>query len=213
MIHNSVVFVIDDDESMRKSLHKLLDSANYQVELFDSAAEFLGREPHPGPSCLIVDVKMPGLNGIDLQRTLIQRRREEQLVFITGHGDIPMSVEAMKAGAVDFLAKPFKPWHLLECVENALAQSAEERDRAARRNEARALLDRLTPREFEVGQLLITGMLNKQVGAKLGMTEKTVKCHRGSLMHKLGITSVPELISIVQGAKSGPRTKAPTKVQ
>ena len=119
----------------------------------------------------------------------------------------------MKAGAADFLPKPFKPRQLLECVANALARSADQRDQAAQRNDARSLLDRLTPREFEVVQLLITGMLNKQVGAELGMTEKTVKCHRGSLMHKLGITCVPELIGIVQKAEIPPRAKAPTKVQ
>jgi FixJ family two-component response regulator len=212
MTPNAIVFVIDDDQSVRKSLQKLLDSANYEVELFKSASEFLGRPAHPGPSCLIVDVRMPGLNGIDLQKTLIQRRREEQLVFITGHGNVSMSVEAMKAGAVDFLPKPFKPKQLLKCVENALARSAEQRERAARKNDARRLLDRLTPREFEVMQLLITGMLNKQVGAELGMAEKTVKCHRGSLMQKLRITSVAQLIRIVEKAEVPSPLKSPTKV-
>jgi FixJ family two-component response regulator len=206
-----IVFGIDDDRSVRESLGRLLRSAGYKAELFNSASEFLERPPHSGPSCVIVDVKMPGLNGMELQKALIQRRREEQLVFITGHGDIPMSVEAMKAGAIDFLSKPVKPKELLRCVENALARSAEQRARAAEKNEARALLDRLTPREFEVVLLLITGMLNKQVGAALGMTEKTVKCHRGRLMQKLGITSVPELIRIVQ--KAGvPQAASPTKV-
>jgi len=154
---------------------------------------------------------MPGLNGMDLQKALIQRRREEQLVFISGHGNISMSVEAMKAGAIDFLPKPFKPKELVQCVERALARSAEQRARAAEKQAARSLLDGLTPREFEVVLLLITGMLNKQVGAALGMTEKTVKCHRGRLMQKLRITSVPELIHIVQKAEV-PRPAPPTKV-
>ena len=192
------VFVIDDDESVRKGLKRLLRSANYESEVFKSASDFLARPPHPGPACVIVDVQMPGLNGIDFQQALIQRRREEQLVFITGYGNIPMCARVMKAGAVDFLAKPFKSRELLKCVENALHRSAEQRRRAAERNEARRLLDLLTPREFEVMQLVITGMLNKQVGGELGVAEKTVKVHRGRLMQKLGVTSVAELVQMVQ---------------
>jgi FixJ family two-component response regulator len=194
------VFVIDDDESVRKGLKRLLRSANYESEVFKSASDFLARPPHPGPACVIVDVQMPGLNGIDFQQALIQRRREEQLVFITGYGNIPMCARVMKAGAVDFLAKPFKSRELLKCVENALHRSAEQRRRAAERNEARRLLDLLTPREFEVMQLVITGMLNKQVGGELGVAEKTVKVHRGRLMQKLGVTSVAELVQLVQKA-------------
>lgn len=208
---NGMVFGIDDDRSVRESLGRLLRSAGYEAELFPSASKFLERPAHAGPSCVIVDVKMPGLNGLDLQKTLIQRRREEQIIFITGHGNIPMSVEAMKAGAVDFLPKPFKAEELLRSVERALARSAEQRRRAAAKQAARNLLERLTPREFEVGLLLTTGMLNKQVGAALGMTEKTVKCHRGRLMQKMRITSVPELIHIVQDAEV-PRAASPTKV-
>jgi FixJ family two-component response regulator len=211
MTSQGKVFGIDDDRSVRESLRRLLDSAGYEVELFNSASAFLEHPPYPGPSCVIVDVKMPGLNGLKLQQALIQRRREEQLVFITGHGNIPMSVEAMKAGAIDFLSKPFKSKELLQSVERALTRSAEQRARAAEKQAARVLLDRLTPREFEVVLLLITGMLNKQVGAALGMTEKTVKCHRGRLMQKLGITSIPDLIDIVQKAEV-PRPRSPTKV-
>jgi FixJ family two-component response regulator len=161
---------------------------------------------------VIVDVQMPMLNGIDLQKALIQRRREEQLVFITGHGNIPMSVEAMKAGAVDFLPKPFKPNQLLDCVERALARSAEQRRRTEEKNSARALLDLLTPREFEVMQLVTTGMLNKQVGAELGMAEKTVKVHRGRVMQKLGITSVAELVRLVEKAEVPASPAGETKV-
>lgn len=199
-----LVFVIDDEESTRKSLKRLLSSADYQSEVFSSAVDFLTRAPHAGPSCVIVDVQMPRLNGIDLQKALIQRRREEQLVFITGHGNIPMSVEAMKAGAVDFLPKPFKPGQLLDCVERALARSAEQRRRTEEKNSARRLLDLLTPREFEVMQLVITGMLNKQVGAELGMAEKTVKVHRGRVMQKLEVTSVAELVRLVEKAEVPP---------
>src|SRR3982751_1599044 len=145
-----MVFVIDDDPSMRKSLRRLLDAAGYQTELFKSASEFLSRSTHPVPSCVIVDVRMPELNGIDFQKALLERGREEQLVFITGHGDIPMCAQAMKAGAVDFLPKPFEPNQLLESVEHALARSVEQRRRASEKNHARGLIERLTPREFEV---------------------------------------------------------------
>ena len=197
---NNMVFVIDDDESVRKGLKRLLKSANYDAEIFASAADFLDRAPYAGAACVIVDVKMPGLNGIEFQQTLIDRRREEQLIFITGHGNIPMCAQAMKAGAVDFLPKPFKPRELLKCVEGALARSNEQRRGAAEKSGARQLLDLLTPREFEVMQLVITGMLNKQIGGELGMAEKTVKVHRGRVMQKLGVTSVAELVRLVQKA-------------
>jgi FixJ family two-component response regulator len=207
-----LVFVIDDDESVRKGLKRLLRSANYDSEVFKSASDFLARPPHPGPACVIVDVQMPGINGIDFQKALIQRRREEQLVFITGYGNIPMCAQVMKAGAVDFLPKPFKSRELLKCVEDALDRSAEQRRRAAERNQARGLLDLLTPREFEVMQFVITGMLNKQVGGELGVAEKTVKVHRGRLMQKLGVTSVAELVHMVQRAGVPPPVRSETKV-
>jgi FixJ family two-component response regulator len=206
------VFVIDDDESVRKGLKRLLRSANYESEVFKSASDFLARTPHPGPACVVVDVQMPGINGIDFQQALVQRRREEQLIFITGYGNIPMCARVMKAGAVDFLPKPFKSRELLKCIENALHRSAEQRRRAAERNEARRLLDLLTPREFEVMQLVITGMLNKQVGGELGVAEKTVKVHRGRLMQKLGVASVAELVQLVQKAGVPPPARSETKV-
>jgi len=206
------VFVIDDDESVRRGLKRFLRSANYENEVFKSASDFLAREPHPGPACVIVDVQMPGINGIDFQQALIQRHREEQLVFITGHGNIPMCAQVMKAGAVDFLPKPFKSQELLKCIEDALHRSVEQRRRAAERNETRRLLDLLTPREFEVMQLVIRGMLNKQVGSELGVAEKTVKVHRGRLMQKLGVTSVAELVQLVQKAEVQPPVRSETKV-
>jgi FixJ family two-component response regulator len=207
-----LVFVIDDDESVRKAVARLLRSADYETELLQSAADFLDRPAYRGPSCVIVDVRMPNLNGIDFQQALIQRRREEQLIFITGHGDIPMCARAMKAGAVDFLPKPFKSRELLKCVERALNRSAEQRGRAAEKDEARRLLDLLTPREFEVMQLVITGMLNKQVAGELGIGEKTVKVHRGRVMQKLGVVSVAELVRLVQKAGIGSGAKHQTKV-
>jgi len=207
-----VIFVIDDDESVRKSLKRLLRSADYDSELFGSASDYLARSPHSGPSCVIVDVQMPGLNGIDFQEALIQRRREEQLIFITGHGDVPMCARVMKAGAVDFLPKPFKSRDLLGCVERALDRSSRQRRDADERKGARRLLDLLTPREFEVMQLVTTGMLNKQIGGELGMAEKTVKVHRGRVMQKLGVTSVAELVRLVQKAGVAEPVLTATKV-
>ena len=212
MTATAKVFVIDDDQSIRKSLRRLLDASNYETEVFESASEFLSRSTHPGPSCVIVDVQMPGLNGIDFQKALLEGGREEQLVFITGHGDIPMCARAMKAGAVDFLPKPFKPRQLLESVQRALTRSTEKRRRASEKNQVRALLERLTPREFQVMQLVATGLLNKQVGAELGMAEKTVKTHRAHVMQKLGITSVAELMVVLQKAEVPPVVRPGTKV-
>jgi len=212
MTSTAMVFVIDDDASVRKSLERLLDTARYKTELFKSASEFLARSVHQGPSCVIVDVRMPGLNGMDLQAALIEQSREEQLVFITGHGDIPMCAQAMKAGAVDFLPKPFQPKQLLESVERALTRSAEQRRHVSEKNHARSLLERLTTREYEVMQLVATGLLNKQVGGELGMAEKTVKTHRAHVMQKLGITSVAELMVVLQKAEVSPIVRPGTKV-
>jgi RNA polymerase sigma factor (sigma-70 family) len=209
---NALVFLIDDDASVRKGVSRLLRSAGYKSESFESASDFLQREHHPGPACLIVDVRMPGINGMDLQETLIQRRREEQLVFITGHGDISMCAQAMKAGAADFLPKPFRDEELLQCVERALTQSAKQRRRSAEKHQIRQLLDLLTPREFEVMQLVIAGMLNKQIAGELGTAEKTVKVHRHRVMQKLSVTSVAELVRLVEKAGLAPAANSKTKV-
>ena len=209
---NSLVFAIDDDSSVRKGLARLLRSAGYKHEMFESASDFLARPPHSGPSCVILDVQMPVLNGMDFQETLIQQRREEQLVFITGHGDIPMCAQAMKAGAVDFLRKPFGDDELLQCVQRALTRSAEQRRRSAEKNEAQRLLDLLTHREFEVMELVTTGMLNKQIAGELGTAQKTVKVHRGRVMQKLGITSVAELVRLVHRAGLASPATPKTKV-
>ena len=195
---NSIVFAIDDDASVRKGLARLFRSAGYKSEIFELASDFLKREQHAGPACVIVDVRMPGINGMDLQETLIQYGREEQLIFITGHGEISMCAQAMKAGAVDFLSKPFRADELLQCVERALTRSDEQRRRSAEQDKARRLVDLLTPREFEVMQLVVTGMLNKQIAAELGTAEKTVKVHRGRMMEKLQVTSVAELVRLVE---------------
>ena len=209
---NSLVFAIDDDASVRKGLKRLLRSAGYKSEIFESASDFLERDQHAGPACVILDVRMPVLNGMDLQETLIQRRRDEQLVFITGHGDISMCAQAMKAGAVDFLPKPFRADELLQCVERALIRSTEQRRRSAEKNEARHLLALLTPREFEVMQLVITGLLNKQIAGELGTAEKTVKVHRGRMMQKLRVGSVAGLVRLVEKAGIAPAARHETKV-
>ena len=197
---DSIVFVIDDDPSVRKAVSRLLRSAGHKTEPFASASEFLARPPCSEPCCAIVDVRMPGLSGIALQAALAQRRREMQLIFVTGHGDVPTCAQAMKSGAVDFLTKPIKSDRLLGCVERALRRAADESQRRLERDAARRLLDLLTPREFEVMQLVITGMLNKQIAAALNTAEKTVKVHRGRVMHKLGVVSVPDLLRTTRQA-------------
>jgi FixJ family two-component response regulator len=204
ILPNSLIFLIDDDASVRKGVSRLLRSVGYKSEVFASASDFLKREQYPGPACVIVDLRMPGINGMDLQETLIQHRREEQLVFITGHGDISMCAQAMKAGAVDFLSKPFRDDELLQCIERALVRSAEQRRRSGEVDEARRLLDLLTPREFEVMQLVVAGMLNKQIAGELGTAEKTVKVHRGRAMRKLNVTSVAELVRLTEKACIAP---------
>ena len=209
---DSLTFLIDDDASVRKGVSRLLRSAGHKSEAFESASDFLTREQHAGPACLIVDVRMTGLNGMDLQETLIQRRREEQLIFVTGHGDISMCAQAMKAGAVDFLTKPFRDDELLQCVERALSRSAKQRKRSTERNEARRLLDLLTPREFEVMQLVVTGKLNKQIAGELGWAEKTVKVHRGRMMQKMRVTSVAELVRLTERACVAAAARHETKV-
>jgi FixJ family two-component response regulator len=209
---NSMVFAIDDDASVRKGLTRLLRSAGYKSEIFRLASDFLKREQHTGPACVIVDLRMPGINGMDLQETLIQHGREEQLVFITGYGDISVCAQAMKAGAVDFLPKPFRADELLQCIERALVRSDEHRRQSAEKNKARRLVDLLTPREFEVMQLVVTGMLNKQIAAELGTAEKTVKVHRGRMMEKLRVTSVAELVRLVERAGITSSKRHETKV-
>jgi two-component system response regulator FixJ len=199
---NVLVCVIDDDESIRRSLSRLFRSARLSAETFASAQAYRDRATHDGPSCLVLDVQLPGLDGLELQQALADRK--EQIVFITGHGDVPMCTHAMKAGAVDFLTKPVDETVLLAAVSRALERSAEIHKTKAERASARAKLDRLTPREFEVLQRVIAGSLNKQIAAELGAAEKTVKVHRGRVMEKMGVTSVAELVRLTQVAGVAP---------
>ena len=194
------VFVVDDDRSVRTSLATLLAAEDYAVESFASAAEYLARGPHLGPTCVVLDVQLPGLTGLALQKQLTEEGRTEQIVFITGHGDIPMGIGAMKRGAVDFLPKPFSDAELLSAVANALARSAEHQRQHGEAVESRARMAKLTPRESEVLRLVIAGLLNKQIAAELGITLRTIKTHRARVMQKMGVVSVAELVRLVQKA-------------
>jgi FixJ family two-component response regulator len=203
------VFVVDDDPSVRKSLATLLSTEDYAVEAFASAVEYLKRVPPFGPTCLILDVRLPGLDGPALQRQLTEEGRMEQIVFITGHGNIPMGISAMKRGAVDFLPKPFSDGELLTAVAQALARSAEHWKQRGEAAESRARLANLTPREFEVLRLVIAGLLNKQIAAELGVAVRTIKTHRSRVMEKMGVLSVAELVRLAQKAGVGPALGGP----
>ena len=194
------VFVIDDDASIRKSLSRLLRSADYAVEAFPSAEEFLRREHFDGVGCIVLDVKMPRLSGMDLQEELSKTDYHMPIIFITGHGNIPMSVQAMKKGAVDFLAKPFNGEELLQGVREALEKDRKAKAERAEVHDTLRRIKQLTPREQEVLPYVITGMLNKQIALKLGIAENTVKVHRGRIMEKLRVDSVAELVRLAEKA-------------
>jgi RNA polymerase sigma factor (sigma-70 family) len=207
MIRAPVVFVVDDDPSVRSSLKFLLSSVGLQVESFDSAETFLQRNPPDAPSCLVLDVRLRGLSGLDFQRELAARNIRIPIVFVTGHGDIPMSVRAMKAGAIEFLTKPYRDQDLLDAVRIAL-----ERDRATREQEKdltdlRQRFESLTPREQEVISKVVSGMLNKQIAGEIGTAENTVKVHRSRAMEKMNAQSFADLVRMIEKLK-GPAEKA-----
>jgi FixJ family two-component response regulator len=196
-----IVFVVDDDQSIRDSLKTLIRSVQLGVELFASTTEFFAAKRPDVPSCLVLDVRLPGISGLDFQQRLVQSGIPIPIIFITGHGDIPMSVRAMKAGAVEFLTKPFRDQDLLDAIQIAL-----EKDRARRLRDAEIVILQtrfasLTPRERQVFPLVVSGLLNKQIAAEIGTSEASAKVHRSQLMRKMGADSLPELVRMA--AKMG----------
>jgi len=193
---DALVFVIDDDAAMRRSLENLIRSVGLRVEAFASAQDFLSIKREDVPGCLVLDVRLPGLSGLDLQKRMTEADIEIPIIFITGHGDIPMSVQAMKAGAVEFLSKPFRDQELLDAIQQALERDRKSREQRAEVEVLRGRFDLLTPREREVMPLLVAGLLNKQIAAELGSSETTVKIHKHHVMEKMRAGSLAELVRI-----------------
>jgi FixJ family two-component response regulator len=203
-----MVFVVEDDASVREALAGLIRSAGWNVEVYVSAHEFLARPRTDVPSCLVLDVGLPGLSGLDLQSRMAELHHDIPIVFITGHGDIPMSVRAMKAGAVEFLTKPFVDKDLLDGIQLAIDRNRAGRSEDAELRELRECYASLTPREQQVLELVISGRLNKQAAAELGISEITIKVHRGRVMAKMRATSLPDLVNRAAKLKLRPAEKA-----
>ena len=196
---NAKVLVVDDDAGFRTSIDRFLRSVGYTVETFDSPAKLLDRadrKPDDIPTCVLLDLRMPGMSGLEAQNELMRRRDAPPIVFVTAHGDVPASVQAMKKGAVDFLEKPFDEQRVLEAIERALGKNVQDRSARVAAQQARARLDRLTARERQVCDYLMAGLINKQIAAELGIAESTVKVHRSRMMEKLGIGSVVALMRL-----------------
>lgn len=197
----ATVFVVDDDASVRTALKRLIKSLGFKVKTFDSAQAFLKNGPHDGPACLVLDVRMPGMSGIELQEQLTNTGLGMPIIFITGHGSIPMSVNAMKAGAVDFIEKPFEDQKLIDAINMAIKKNKKFRTEQAEIKDLQRRVDSLTPREHEVFILVVSGMLNKQIAFDLGMSEKTVKVHRARVMDKMKAKSLADLVRMAERVK------------
>jgi FixJ family two-component response regulator len=197
------IHVVDDDESLRTAVTRLLRSAGYEVRGYASAGEFLLARPGTAPGCIVLDVRMPGPSGLDLQAAFAERNDALPIIFLTGHGDIPMSVRAMKAGAVDFLTKPAQKEALLSAVRTALAKDAENRAARGRASALHARYETLTPRERAVFALVVAGKLNKHVATELGISERTVKAHRAEVMEKMHVASLAELVHVAEQLQAG----------
>jgi len=201
MMSDAIVYVVDDDEAVRRSLARLVRSVGLKVDTFASAQAFLEHKGQNRPSCLVLDVRLPGLSGLDLQAAMGQSQRAMPIIFITGRGNVPMTVRAMKGGAQDFLEKPFDDQELLDAIQRALARSQEARAEDAERADIERRLATLTPRERQVLELVVAGLLNKQIAGELGAAEKTIKVHRGRVMKKMQADSVAELVRMTQKAR------------
>jgi len=202
MSHPGVVFVVDDDPSVRSSLKLLISSMGLQVESFDSADAFLQRTLPDAPSCLVLDVRLRGLSGLEFQRELAERDCPVPIIFITGYGDVRMSVRAMKAGAVEFLTKPFRDQDLLDAIRIALKKDSSRREQESEVANLKECFHSLTPREQTVVSMVVSGMLNKQIAGELGTAENTVKVHRGRAMEKMHAQSLPDLVKMIEKLKS-----------
>jgi RNA polymerase sigma factor (sigma-70 family) len=198
MSEEPTIFIVDDDQSVGRALRRLFISAGYRVEVFSSADEFLTNCRCKEPACMVLDVQMPGLNGLELQERMTAAEMDVAIVFITGHGDIPMSVRAMKAGAIDFLSKPFDDKDLLDAVREANSRAIREREARLESEDIFGRFETLTPREREVFLMVVTGMLNKQVGYDLNISEKTVKVHRARVMEKMKVRSLADLVRLAE---------------
>lgn len=196
------VYIVDDDADVRESLEELLASVGLRSQSFGTAQEFLSVEPSDGPSCLILDVRLPGISGLDLQRELKRGRTSIPIVFLTAHADVPMSVKAMKSGAIEFLTKPFRQQDLLDAVQRSLSRARVLREKQQELEELRNRRERLSVREREVMKLVVSGMLNKQVAAELGASEATIKMYRSQVMKKMEAKSLPELVRMADKLSS-----------